>query len=160
MDFENMPYMLYSDEAGRVYEHPYYRMVGYSGMTPKKVEEEDLIEVPEFSKLFFVPDCPPIGLETDPRDRRVGRLAAFTQRHDRLGPELDPRHLRVGLVGLELERVRIDDPRHRHAGRRTRPEGAHRDEDERGLDRSVRESEEGIAPSRRGAPEASSGTAS
>jgi pyruvate-formate lyase-activating enzyme len=55
--------MLYADNKGQVYEHPYYRMVGFSGTSPATVREADLILVPEFSKLFFIPDCPPIGLD-------------------------------------------------------------------------------------------------
>ena len=60
---KHMPYMLYADNSGQVYEHSYYRMVGFSGETPSFVRDEDLIPVPEFSKLFFIPDCPPIGLD-------------------------------------------------------------------------------------------------
>lgn len=53
--------MLYADSSGRVFEHPYYRMVGFSGHSTVTVGNEDLIPMPEFSKLFFIPDCPPIG---------------------------------------------------------------------------------------------------
>jgi pyruvate-formate lyase-activating enzyme len=62
-DLKHMPYMLYADRSGQVYEHPYFRMAGFSGGTPKAFRDEDLILVPEFSKLFFIPDCPPIGLD-------------------------------------------------------------------------------------------------
>jgi pyruvate-formate lyase-activating enzyme len=62
-DLEHTPYMLYADRSGQVYEHPYFRMVGFSGGTPKAIRDEDLIAVPEFSKLFFIPECPPIGLD-------------------------------------------------------------------------------------------------
>ncbi len=55
--------MLYADRSGQVYEHPYFRMAGFSGGSPKPFRDEDLIPVPEFSKLFFIPDCPPIGLD-------------------------------------------------------------------------------------------------
>jgi pyruvate-formate lyase-activating enzyme len=57
--------MLYADSRGQVYEHPYFRMAGFSGEAPKTVKDEDLISVPEFSKLFFFPDCPPIGLDPE-----------------------------------------------------------------------------------------------
>lgn len=55
--------MLYALDSGEVYEHPYYRMVGFSGKSPVTPLPEDLIEVPEYSKLFFIPGCPPIGLD-------------------------------------------------------------------------------------------------
>jgi len=55
--------MLYADAKGRIYEHPYYRMAGLSGSTVIPLTDEDLILMPELSKLFFIPDCPPIGLD-------------------------------------------------------------------------------------------------
>jgi pyruvate-formate lyase-activating enzyme len=70
-DLEHTPYMLYADSSGQVYEHPYYRMVGFSGEIPAFVRDEDLIPVPEFSKLFFIPDCPPIGLDPVTGEYRV-----------------------------------------------------------------------------------------
>ena len=63
MDYNNLPYMLYADSNGTIYEHPYYRMAGFSGVYMAALEDEDLIQMPEFSKLFFIPDCPPIGLD-------------------------------------------------------------------------------------------------
>ena len=55
--------MLYADSDGNVFEHPYYRMLGSSGDSHEILGEEDLMPMPEFSKLFFIPDCPPIGLD-------------------------------------------------------------------------------------------------
>ena len=62
-EFSNLPYMLYADADGQIYDHPYFRMVGFSGANPAILKDEDLIPMPEFSKLFFIPDCPPIGLD-------------------------------------------------------------------------------------------------
>jgi len=55
--------MLYADTEGRVYDHPYYRMAGLLGSAPVVLTEKDLVAMPEFSKLFYIPDCPPIGLD-------------------------------------------------------------------------------------------------
>ncbi len=63
MDYKNLPYMLYADSSGTIYEHPYYRMAGCSGASIVALEDGDLIRMPEFSKLFFIPGCPPIGLD-------------------------------------------------------------------------------------------------
>ena len=62
-DVHSLPYMLYADSDGRVYDHPYYRMAGFSGNSIQEIEDGDLIQMPKFSKLFFIPDCPPIGLD-------------------------------------------------------------------------------------------------
>lgn len=69
--FDHIPFMLYADRSGQVYEHPHYRMVGFSGNTPRHVDADDLIPMPQFSKLFFIPDCPPIGLDPDTGDYRT-----------------------------------------------------------------------------------------
>lgn len=62
-DFDHIPRMLYADGKGRVYDHPRYRMVGFSQDKPVPLEGKDLIKMPAFSKLFFIPDCPPVGLD-------------------------------------------------------------------------------------------------
>lgn len=62
MDSKNIPAMLYADSVGQIYEHPHYGVLGFSGDTPTPLRKEDLIPMPEFSKLFYIPDCPPVGL--------------------------------------------------------------------------------------------------
>lgn len=70
-DLDPIPFMLFADEDGRIYDHPYFRMAGFSGNSPASLDSEDLIPMPEFSKLFFIPDCPPIGLDPCTGDFRV-----------------------------------------------------------------------------------------
>jgi len=61
----NLPSMLYADGNGRVYDHPYFRMGAMSGSDLAVPCEEDLIPISEFSRLFYIPDCPPVGLDPD-----------------------------------------------------------------------------------------------
>lgn len=68
-DLHNLPYMLYADEAGRIYEHPGYRMLGMWGDRIAIPEEGDLMPMPEFSKLFYIPGAAPMGL--DPESGKV-----------------------------------------------------------------------------------------
>lgn len=68
-NLEHLPFMLYADPEGRIYEHPYLKMAGFSGSKHSLVEPEDLMVMPEFSKLFYIPACPPLGLDPD-----TGRL--------------------------------------------------------------------------------------
>ena len=63
--------MLYSDCHGQIFEHPYYRMVGFTGTSSICIKYDDLIPMPEVSKLFFIPDCPPIGLDPSTMDYKV-----------------------------------------------------------------------------------------
>ncbi|MBC8420922.1 MAG: radical SAM protein [Desulfobacteraceae bacterium] len=70
-DLNKLPFMLYADSDGRVYEHPHLKMLGFSGSVPVFVEEDDLIQMPEFSKLFYLPESPPIGLDPDTGEAEV-----------------------------------------------------------------------------------------
>lgn len=60
---KNLPHMVYADAKGRVYDHPEYRMAGFSRDRPVTIQDEDLMAMPEFSKLFFIPFGFPIGLD-------------------------------------------------------------------------------------------------
>jgi pyruvate-formate lyase-activating enzyme len=71
MDYYKLPYMLYADSDGNVFEHPYYRMIGASGDAFEIIKEEDLLPMPEFSKLFYIPESPPIGLDPATGESRV-----------------------------------------------------------------------------------------
>jgi pyruvate-formate lyase-activating enzyme len=62
---KHLPHMIYADAEGRIYDHPYLRMAGFSAGAPFPLHPEDLIPMPEFSKLFFIPECPPIGLDPE-----------------------------------------------------------------------------------------------
>jgi pyruvate-formate lyase-activating enzyme len=61
----DLPHMLYADQDGRVYDHPTFRMAGFSASKPVSLVKKDLIPMPPFSKLFFIPDCPPIGINPE-----------------------------------------------------------------------------------------------
>jgi len=57
--------MLYADMKGRIFEHDFYRMSGFYGKNPQPLDESCLVTLPEFSKLFFLPDCSPVGLNPE-----------------------------------------------------------------------------------------------
>jgi len=57
--------MLYADECGNIYDHPYLRMAGFSGDTLSGISKRDLIRMPSFSKLFYFPNCAPIGIDPE-----------------------------------------------------------------------------------------------
>jgi wyosine [tRNA(Phe)-imidazoG37] synthetase (radical SAM superfamily) len=67
-ELKALPRMLYADRRGRIYDHPYLRVAGFSGGSPFPIGRADLTPMPAYSKLFFIPDCPPVGL--DPRTGR------------------------------------------------------------------------------------------
>ncbi len=69
LDLKDLPYLLYSDQSGRIMEHPYLRMAGLSGEI--NVIPGDLLPMPQYSKLFFLPDCPPLGLDPESGELEV-----------------------------------------------------------------------------------------
>ncbi len=95
-----LPHLLYADDRGRVLEHPFLRMAGFSGAQPFPLEEADLFPVPEFSKLFFLPGRAPVGVNPD-----TGRYEVLEE--DRVGRRTRPCHavaafLEPGIVRTHL----------------------------------------------------------
>ena len=101
--FDHTPFMLYADSGGQVYEHPHYRMVGFSGNHPRNVDD-DLIPMPQFSKLFFIPDCPPVGLDPDTGEYRTVpevEVDGAPVRCTAVAAFLEPGHVRSLLPAAE-----------------------------------------------------------
>ena len=55
--------LVYADEFGQIYDHPYLEMAGSSGGTWQQVEESFLIPLPPGSELFLLPDRVPVGYD-------------------------------------------------------------------------------------------------
>lgn len=64
-----------ADQSGEVFEHPELLLAGLDGRTPRAPRVNELIPLPEGSRLFTVPGTPPQGF-----DRKSGKLVT----HDRL----------------------------------------------------------------------------
>jgi len=64
--------MLFADEQGNIYDHPYLLMAGFDGLKTVAPRSEELIPLPELSKFFYLPQCPPIGF--DRKARKFVRL--------------------------------------------------------------------------------------
>lgn len=103
-DVDNLPYMLYADSRGRIYDHPYFRMAALSGSTHAGLGENDLVPMPEFSKLFYIPECPPIGLDPSTgKYKRVDecRTAGAVTRCYAVAAFLEPGFVRTHLPGAD-----------------------------------------------------------
>jgi sulfatase maturation enzyme AslB (radical SAM superfamily) len=57
-----LPYLLYADENGTIYEDPLLHVAGRSGSDIVALRTEDFIELPEGSDLYVLPDRYPIGM--------------------------------------------------------------------------------------------------
>jgi wyosine [tRNA(Phe)-imidazoG37] synthetase (radical SAM superfamily) len=109
----NLPYMLYADEEGNVYDHPYYRMAGFSGNSLLKVKNEDLISMPRFSKLFYIPDCPPIGIDPETGKPEVVeeiRVDGSVQRCFAVASFLEPGFVRSHLPAVDYSKKKYTLP--------------------------------------------------
>ncbi len=81
--------LVYADESGQMYDHPYLEMAGSSGGSWTEVDDDILIPLPPGSELFLLPDRVPVGydrkkkrfvkLGKDPHNpqKKVQAVAAF-----------------------------------------------------------------------------------
>lgn len=75
--------MLFADDQGRIYDHPILQMVGFDGCRNMVPGAEDLLPLPEFSKLFYLPGCPPLGYDPSSKTVRAEYEVALGRRRIR-----------------------------------------------------------------------------
>ena len=68
----SQPRLVYADAQGQIYDHPYLTMAGMSGPEAVLPEPVELIPLPEGSRLFTIPDTPPIAW--DQRTKRFNTV--------------------------------------------------------------------------------------
>jgi pyruvate-formate lyase-activating enzyme len=98
--------LLFADDLGRVYDHPYLEMAGFDGFQEVVPSRRDLIPLPSSSKLFYLPHCPPVGF-----DGKAGRFVALA--HTRIQGKLEACHavaafMEPGYVRTLLPSARYD----------------------------------------------------
>ena len=99
--------MLYADECGNIYDHPYYRMAGFSGRSLSEISKGDLIPLPEFGKLFYFPGCPPIGINPDTGKAEIVReikTVGKTQKCFAVAAFLEPGFVRSHLPAVDYSK--------------------------------------------------------
>jgi hypothetical protein len=67
MKRKSLPKLLYADAHGNIFDHPTLTMAGMSGTEPVLPESVELIPLPEDSRLFTIPDTPPIAWDEKQR---------------------------------------------------------------------------------------------
>jgi len=58
-----IPNLLVADERGRLYEHPFLKMMGFDGNAFVPINAKDVIKLPPYSKLFYIPHSRPVGFD-------------------------------------------------------------------------------------------------
>lgn len=61
MKRKTLPKLLYADPRGNIFDHPTLCMAGMSGPEAVLPESVELIPLPEGSRLFTIPDTPPVA---------------------------------------------------------------------------------------------------
>jgi hypothetical protein len=74
---------LFADRRGNIYDHPHLRMAGRSGHQLVRVEAEELIRLPEGSKLFFLPGREGVGWDLRKQEFVTARMASLGDRRRR-----------------------------------------------------------------------------
>src|SRR5512135_2842871 len=85
-----LPKLLYADAKGNIFDHPFLSMAGMSGTETVLPEGVELIPLPEDSRLFTIPDTPPVAwdgkqkrfvtvatVREGRREQRVQAVSAF-----------------------------------------------------------------------------------
>src|SRR5512136_1597046 len=67
MKKQRLPKLLYADPKGTIFDHPYLCMAGMSGTDMVLPEGVELIPLPEGSRLFTIPDTPPVAWDAKQR---------------------------------------------------------------------------------------------
>ena len=73
MKTKRMPKLVYADAKGNIYDHPELCMAGMNGTEAVVPEDVELIPLPEDSRLFTIPDTPPLAW--DGKQRRFTPVA-------------------------------------------------------------------------------------
>lgn len=67
-----------ADDKGEVFEHPELHLAGMSGTAVVRPQPDELIPLPEGSRLFTIPGAPPVGF--DPKSGRTATVDRLPKR--------------------------------------------------------------------------------
>jgi len=77
MKRKTLPKLLYADAQGNIFDHPTLCMAGMSGPEAVLPEGMELIPLPEGSRLFTIPDTPPVAW--DEKQRKFVTVASVRE---------------------------------------------------------------------------------
>jgi len=113
MKRKSLPRLLYADAQGNIFDHPWLQMAGMSGAEPVLPESVELIPLPEDSRIFTIPDTPPIAwdgkkrafvtvatVREGRRDKRIQAVSAF----------MAPGYVRTLLPACDYSRKKVHLP--------------------------------------------------
>ena len=103
------PKLLFADENGTIYDHPFLEMLGCSGSALVRPDPATLTVLPEMSRLYFHPGCPPYAW--DPQQKKIVCLDRTT---------IGKRRVRCCAVSTFIQQgwVRLLLPAMKYAGKK------------------------------------------
>jgi pyruvate-formate lyase-activating enzyme len=113
MKKKSLPKLLYADAGGNIFDHPWLQMAGMNGHEPVLPETVELIPLPEDSRLFTIPDTPPIAW-----DAKMGRFVTVetvkegrrAQRIQAVSAFMAPGYMRTLLPACDYGRKKVHLP--------------------------------------------------
>ncbi|HOP39441.1 MAG TPA: radical SAM protein [Geobacteraceae bacterium] len=105
--------LLYADAQGNIYDHPELCMAGMNGPESVLPEEIELIPLPEGSRIFTIPDTPPIAW--DERRKRFVTLDSVREGRRRVRIQavsafMAPGYVRTLLPACDYSRKKVHLP--------------------------------------------------
>lgn len=105
------PFLVYADQQGQIYDHPTLRMAGMSGQEAVLPESVELIPLPEGSRLFTIPDTPPIAWDAAKNTfTTVERVPGLRGRIQAVSAFMAPGYARTLLPSCDYRRKKIHLP--------------------------------------------------
>jgi len=101
------PKLLFADENGTIYDHPFLEMLGCSGSALVRPDVETLTVLPDMSRLYFHPGCPPYAW--DPRQEKIVLLDHTTIGKRRVRCSAVSTFIQQGWVRLLLPAMDYSD---------------------------------------------------
>jgi pyruvate-formate lyase-activating enzyme len=113
MKKKRMPKLVYADAQGNIYDHPDLCMAGMNGTEAVVPEAVELIPLPEDSRLFTIPDTPPLAW--DAKQRRftpvaMSRGGGRQQKVQAVSAFMAPGYMRTLLPACDYSRKKVHLP--------------------------------------------------
>lgn len=107
----SLPRLVYADAQGQIYDHPFLTMAGMSGPQAVLPEAVELIPLPAGSRLFTIPDTPPIAWDQRSRSfRTVEKVPGLRGRPQAVSAFMAPGYARTLLPACDYRKKTVHLP--------------------------------------------------
>lgn len=107
----SLPRLVYADAQGQIYDHPFLTMAGMNGPQAVLPQHIELIPLPEGSRLFTIPDTPPIAW--NPRSKSfstIDKVPGLRGRPQAVSAFMAPGYARTLLPACDYRKKSVHLP--------------------------------------------------